>query len=88
MDDTSNFEMDDTSNFDPDLPVLIGDECYHCVPSDMSQVDVVCHGTTPVAPDVDGRDPYEEPKKQVSVQISGQSRLSQTSVNHMTQHFS
>jgi len=28
------------------------------------KVDVVCHGKTPVADDVDGRDPYEEAKKQ------------------------
>jgi ethanolamine-phosphate cytidylyltransferase len=28
------------------------------------QVDLVCHGDTNVAPDVDGSDPYEEPKKQ------------------------
>jgi len=31
---------------------------------DHFKVDVVCHGTTNVALDVDGRDPYEEPKKQ------------------------
>ena len=29
----------------------------------LNQIDVVCHGTTPVANDIDGRDPYEEPKK-------------------------
>jgi ethanolamine-phosphate cytidylyltransferase len=27
-------------------------------------VSVVCHGTTRVAPDLGGQDPYEEPKKQ------------------------
>jgi len=31
---------------------------------DHFKVDVVCHGTTRVATDVDGKDPYEEPKKQ------------------------
>lgn len=28
------------------------------------KVDLVCHGDTPVAPDVDGGDPYAEPKRQ------------------------
>lgn len=27
------------------------------------KIDLVCHGTTPVFPDVDGSDPYEYPKK-------------------------
>jgi len=30
---------------------------------DHFRVNVVLHGQTPVAPDVDGRDPYEEPKR-------------------------
>ena len=29
-----------------------------------TQVGLVCHGDTPVSPDVDGVDPYAEPKKQ------------------------
>ena len=28
------------------------------------QVDLVCHGETPVSPDVDGGDPYAEPRRQ------------------------
>ena len=28
------------------------------------QIDVVCHGDTPVSPDEDGSDPYAEPKSQ------------------------
>lgn len=28
------------------------------------KVDLVCHGQTPIQPDVDGSDPYAEPKKQ------------------------
>ncbi len=27
------------------------------------QIDVVCHGETPVAEDADGSDPYAEPKR-------------------------
>lgn len=30
---------------------------------DHFKVDVVCHGQTPIMPDVDGADPYAEPKK-------------------------
>jgi len=30
------------------------------------KVDLVCHGTTPVMPDVDGKDPYTYPKSLVS----------------------
>ena len=29
-----------------------------------TQVGLVCHGDTAVSPDVDGSDPYAEPKKQ------------------------
>ena len=32
--------------------------------SSFDKVDIVCHGTTPVAKDFDGSDPYEEPKRQ------------------------
>ena len=31
---------------------------------DHFNVDVVCHGKTTSAPDIDGLDPYDEPKKQ------------------------
>jgi len=44
--------------------VVIG--APYAVTSEMIEhfkIDVVCHGTTPVANDIDGRDPYEEPKK-------------------------
>ncbi len=29
------------------------------------KIDIVCHGETNVADDEDGKDPYDEPKKQV-----------------------
>jgi ethanolamine-phosphate cytidylyltransferase len=31
--------------------------------SNFFQVDIVCHGGTRIAPDVDGSDPYAEPKR-------------------------
>lgn len=30
---------------------------------DHFKVDIVCHGTTPVSPDIDHSDPYAEPKR-------------------------
>ena len=31
---------------------------------DHFNVDIVCHGKTASSPDIDGSDPYDEPKKQ------------------------
>ena len=36
---------------------------------DHFNVDIVCHGTTATAPDIDGLDPYDEPKKQGKFKI-------------------
>jgi len=43
---------------------------------DHLQVDFVCHGNTPVMPDIDGSDPYQEPKKRgCFVQIDSKNEL-------------
>ncbi|KAK6187180.1 hypothetical protein SNE40_005261 [Patella caerulea] len=36
---------------------------------DHFKVDVVCHGQTPIMPDIDGSDPYAEPKRQGKFKI-------------------
>ncbi len=40
----------------------------HCILF-IYQVDLVCHGQTPVAPEVDNSDPYAEPKRQNKFRI-------------------
>ncbi len=42
-------------------------EHFICIGTFSCQIDVVCHGETPVSEDEDGSDPYMVPKAQVRV---------------------
>ena len=46
------------------LPTYLLGSIYNLIFLLSLQVDIVCHGETPISPDVDGGDPYAEPKKQ------------------------
>lgn len=45
-------------------------------------IDVVCHGTTPIDNDVDGTDPYAVPKSMGIFEIVESSECSRKTANH------
>ncbi|XP_043199254.1 ethanolamine-phosphate cytidylyltransferase-like isoform X2 [Amphibalanus amphitrite] len=55
---------------------------------DHFRVDVVCHGHTPVAEDVDGSDPYLEPKRRGKFKslVSGNDMTTQKIVERIIEH--